>query len=197
MMSLKEGQMFVSIISFGFSHPWMPTILYLSLGSWVTALSLYFHPRLSWNVVLWILAGIFVWTFIEYFLHRFVFHFQSMKEPWKHLIAEAHLEHHRTARTGQQILVRPLFSLITALFVYFLLALVTMSWSLAALLETGVFLGFIAYEWIHFAAHRYHPSSRLGIFLKQYHLHHHFKEADRAFGVTTPFWDWVWGTRPL
>ena len=184
------------LTSLGFSHPWMPTLLYLSLGSLCTFLSLHFHPRSLGASLFYLILGIFCWTLIEYLLHRFLFHFRTMKEPWKGLISQAHLEHHRTARSGEGILVRPFFTLITAVFVYFGFVLLTSSFTLALLFSAGVFLGYIAYEWIHFAAHRFHPSSSLLHSLKQYHLHHHFKDSDSAFGVTSPLWDWIFGTRP-
>jgi 4-hydroxysphinganine ceramide fatty acyl 2-hydroxylase len=30
--------------------------------------------------------------------------------------------------------------------------------------------------------------------LKKYHLEHHFKDYENGFGVTSPFWDRVFGT---
>lgn len=30
--------------------------------------------------------------------------------------------------------------------------------------------------------------------LKKYHLEHHFADYDNGFGVTSRFWDWVFGT---
>jgi len=184
------------LASLGFSHPWMPMALYLSLGSLLTFLSLRLHPRMPGETLLLLVLGIFSWTLIEYLLHRFLFHWRTMKEPWRGWLSQAHLEHHRTALTGEGILVRPFFTLITALVVYGVLAFVSQSFSAALLLETGVFLGYIAYEWIHFAAHRFQLSSGIGKTLKQYHFHHHFKNSDGSFGVTSPLWDWVFGTRP-
>ncbi|MCX7670270.1 MAG: sterol desaturase family protein [Anaerolineae bacterium] len=33
-------------------------------------------------------------------------------------------------------------------------------------------------------------------FLKRYHMMHHFKQPDAYFGVSSPLWDMVFGTRP-
>ncbi len=33
--------------------------------------------------------------------------------------------------------------------------------------------------------------------LKKNHMKHHFRDSDRGFGVTTTFWDWVFGTEHL
>jgi 4-hydroxysphinganine ceramide fatty acyl 2-hydroxylase len=31
--------------------------------------------------------------------------------------------------------------------------------------------------------------------LKKYHLKHHFADYENGFGVTSRFWDWVFGTQ--
>jgi len=183
--------------SWGFSHPWMPMAFYLPLGFGLGLFSHYIQPRPLNSILLWVLSGVLLWTLLEYFLHRFAFHSLTLKEPWRGLVAEAHLEHHRTAHTGEGILVRPFFGFSLAVLIYFLLAALTWGFSLPSLLLPGIFLGYLAYEWVHFGAHRFAWNSGLGKFMKSYHLHHHFKDPSRAFGVTSPFWDWVFGTRPV
>jgi len=32
------------------------------------------------------------------------------------------------------------------------------------------------------------------LFLKQYHLRHHYKDDDRGYGVSSPFWDYIFRT---
>jgi sterol desaturase/sphingolipid hydroxylase (fatty acid hydroxylase superfamily) len=180
----------------GFDHPFMPTVLYLFLGISISSLSIYFHPRPFLSILFLFLSGLFSWTLLEYALHRFIFHLTVHTEPWKSLLAAAHMEHHRIAHTQEFILVRPSFSLVSALLVYGIFCLLAQSFASAAILETGLFVGYLFYEWIHYAAHCYHPSSRIGKFLKQYHLHHHFKDESKSFGVTSPLWDLVFKTSP-
>jgi len=33
-------------------------------------------------------------------------------------------------------------------------------------------------------------------FLKRYHLRHHYKNPNHGFGVSSPVWDVVFGTKP-
>ena len=186
----------VSALTRRFRHPWMPMALYIPLGLLITSLSLHAHPRPTSSVVLWILTGFLSWTLIEYFLHRHVFHWTKGKEPWRTLASGLHMDHHRSANEEDLILAPPLVSLIFGTLVYFVFALITRSFATAALLETGVFLGYLAYEWVHFSAHRFQPRSPIGKYLKQYHLRHHFKEPHRVFGVTSPLWDFIFGTAP-
>jgi dihydroceramide fatty acyl 2-hydroxylase len=44
--------------------------------------------------------------------------------------------------------------------------------------------------------HHHSPSSRLGKRLRELHMRHHFQDDTRGFGVSAPWWDWVFGTPP-
>ncbi len=179
-----------------FSHPWMPMVLFIPLSALITSLSLYFVPHSIFSTVGWILIGIFSWTLIEYLLHRHLFHLTQVKEPWKSLASGLHMAHHRDVDDKYLILAPPLVSLIFGSFIYLLFAGLTQSFALAALMETGVFMGYIAYEWCHYAAHEYPVTTGIQKYLKAYHLQHHFKCPTKAFGVTSPLWDIIFKTRP-
>lgn len=177
-----------------FTHPWMATGMYTPIGILLTGFSFFFHPRSFVTVLSFIFLGIFIWTFIEYLLHRFVFHFTKVREPWRSIASGLHMAHHRDIETKDLIIAPPLVSFIYATFLYFIFALVTQSFSLAAFMSTGLLIGYVAYEWAHYGSHRFHPKSKIGKYLKQYHLLHHFKYPNDVFGVTNPFWDFVFKT---
>jgi len=177
-----------------FSHPWMPSLLHGSLGLGIFFLCLRARPDLLISNVLLVFAGMFLWTLIEYFLHRFVFHWVKVKQPWRDLASGLHMAHHRTVDTEDLILAPPLTSLTFGAIIYLILLAFTWNFAFAGLLETGIFFGYIVYEWAHYSSHRYHPRSGLGKYLKHYHLQHHFKDPHRTFGVTSPLWDFVFGT---
>jgi sterol desaturase/sphingolipid hydroxylase (fatty acid hydroxylase superfamily) len=57
----------------------------------------------------------------------------------------------------------------------------------------GIMLAILHYEWVHYVAHiPYQPQTRLWI--KQYHLRHHFISEKHWFGVSTPSLDGLFGT---
>ena len=65
--------------------------------------------------------------------------------------------------------------------------------ALSALL--GMMLAILHYEWVHYVAHiPYQPRTRLGRWIKQYHLRHHFISEKHWFGVSNPGLDGVFGT---
>jgi dihydroceramide fatty acyl 2-hydroxylase len=54
----------------------------------------------------------------------------------------------------------------------------------------------VLYDTVHFALHHHTPKSRLGRRLRELHMRHHFEDHERGFGVSAPWWDIVFGTRP-
>jgi dihydroceramide fatty acyl 2-hydroxylase len=60
----------------------------------------------------------------------------------------------------------------------------------------GFYLGYEIYDGIHFALHDTRPRLKLGRRLRELHMRHHFEDDERGFGVSAPWWDVVFGTRP-
>ena len=179
-----------------FPKLWMPVALYLPLAAILAGFSLAMDPRPAWEIISLIALGLFSWTLIEYFLHRFVFHAVKLKEPWDQLASAFHLSHHHAVVTGEPdvVITRPAGSLPFAILFFFLFALLSWSFSAAALIETGVFVGYLLYEATHYGAHHFHPRHRFLRYLKNYHLQHHFRDSSRSFGVTSPIWDRIFKT---
>src|SRR5262250_26520 len=134
-----------AFVQFPFPKLWMPAALYIPLGLILSALSLYVHPRPLGETLMFFGLGLISWTLIEYSLHRFVFHGIEPKGLWGTLTSEFHLSHHEAVLTHSPDLVitRPAGSLPFAILFYFLFALLTWSFSAAALIQTGVFIGYL------------------------------------------------------
>ena len=65
----------------------------------------------------------------------------------------------------------------------------------ALLFHSGLVLGYLSYELIHLATHARWRFPGLN-YLTAYHRRHHFGNWGTTFGVTSPLWDWVFGTLP-
>lgn len=186
--------MVTSIFIRRFRHPWMVMALYVPLGFLISYLAVRSHTFTPESFLLDLSLGVFAWTLVEYGLHRYVFHWTEVREPWRTLASGLHMEHHASTEQEDLIIAPPAVGLIFGFLVYLLLALVFRNFAAAAVAECGLFIGYILYEWVHFGAHCFLPTSRTGKFLRKYHLQHHHKCPDRQFGVTTPLWDLVFGT---
>ena len=183
-----------SFLAKGFKHPWTPTVLYLPLSAVLIFFTLYFVPFSYSTALFYIVIGILSWTLTEYILHRFVFHLNKVKEPWKTLTSKSHLQHHRDTQNLDLVIAPPLVSSVFATIVFFIFALITFSFAKATLMIAGLMIAYVSYEWAHYGAHRYNPKKGFFKYLKDYHLLHHFKDPRKAFGVTSPLWDFVFRT---
>ena len=140
------------------------------------------------------LTGILTWGLIEYGLHRFVFHFEALSEKGRRFVYAMHLSHHANPKTMDDLFTSLRLSLPIALS-YCLLAWALMrSWQAMVYLFMGLMAGYFTYEFLHYQAHHRAPRLRVFRYLKKYHLLHHHKTPDLRFGVTSPVFDYVFGT---
>ncbi|MGE0786952.1 MAG: sterol desaturase family protein [Sandaracinaceae bacterium] len=132
-------------------------------------------------------VGLFLWTFLEYVLHRFAFHERKLGRT----VAKEHIQHHATP----DYFASALMKLKLAIPILGALALLGLLFGVGGLgLVLGVISGWQIYEAIHRATHVRGPRNRYGAWARRHHLHHHFQNARANHGVTTPLWDWVFGT---
>ena len=137
------------------------------------------HPSGWPTIVETLLAGLLIFSFMEYSFHRWPFHNSQS------VLAQGHAAHHQNP-LGYDALPFYLPALIfSALFLLFALFI---PWSYALLLVGAMTLGYILYGSSHFIIHHYRFKSR---FLRHWAAFHHIHHVhpDKNFGVTSPLWD--------
>lgn len=141
--------------------------------------------------VLGVPAGIVLWSFMEYVLHRFAFH----EARGSNYGSREHLRHH-----GSEDTVLESWYLSWAGVLLVSLALIPFLGRLAGQpdLGWGVGLGYLVaygfYDLVHWRAHRRPCANRYEAMVRKHHFVHHFHAPLKNHGVTTPFWDHVFGT---
>jgi 4-hydroxysphinganine ceramide fatty acyl 2-hydroxylase len=171
--------------------------IFPTLGIVILYFALRAEPERSMGQSLLIFGlGVFSWTLLEYILHRFLFHIQlPIRNPrTRDMVNGSHLLHHASPRDRNKILVHPLYGLVVSALLYGLLYAVFLSAASAALLLTGIWAGFLYYEAVHYRVHFSLSGSGLVARQRRPHFHHHFTNNKECFGVTTPLWDYVFGT---
>jgi sterol desaturase/sphingolipid hydroxylase (fatty acid hydroxylase superfamily) len=131
-------------------------------------------------------AGLAAWTPLEYVLHRWVLH----RALW---FRSRHEEHHRDPRA---FVGTPTWLSIVAIASLILLPSASIcGLAIGSSFTGGLTLGYLAYVAVHYATHHGHfaPGSYFSR-LKRRHAIHHHSGVEGNFGVTTPFWDHVFGT---
>lgn len=137
----------------------------------------------------WLIAcmlGLGVWTLAEYLIHRFVFH----RIP---VIAQMHEMHH--AHPAALIGAPVWMSACVFGFGAFIPLWGLVGFKIASGMVTGLMLGYLYYVFVHTAIHRWRLDQASFLYpAKLHHARHHYGTQDGNFGVTTGFWDHVFGT---
>lgn len=147
----------------------------------------------------WALGGYVFWTLTEYWLHRIVFHFEPEDGIGARLHWIIHGVHHDHPNDPLRLVMPPSVSVPLAAAFYGLFVLVlgdTRALGFAA----GFWAGYLAYDMLHYYVHHLpggrRPRAWLPRTLHELHMRHHFQDHERGYGVSAPFWDYVFGTAP-
>jgi 4-hydroxysphinganine ceramide fatty acyl 2-hydroxylase len=139
--------------------------------------------------LLFLLTGIIAWTFSEYMLHRFLGHVHKGKNFFK----SEHQVHHSIANYFAPFYKKGIAAFIVAVVMLLMLSLI-FSMLNAAAFVSGFIGMYCLYENTHYRYHSTEPLARPFIILRKHHFYHHFHNPNVNHGVTTRFWDRVFGT---
>jgi sterol desaturase/sphingolipid hydroxylase (fatty acid hydroxylase superfamily) len=149
-----------------------------------------------WTITEYVLhrfAAIFVWTITEYVLHRFAFHFPARSKLGKWLVFLFHGNHHHDPKDKTRLVMPPSGSIPIMLVLYYLFSLTVPEIWLGPF--TAFFIvGYLIYDYIHYATHHFPMKNPVAKYLKLYHLKHHFSGEEGRYGVSSPLWDKLFGT---
>jgi len=139
-------------------------------------------------------AGLLTWGLYEYATHRWVLHREPRAEGFNLPGNLTHLRHHADPNSLQRLNVQ-LSESVPVCVVYYLLAWgLTGSWQAATHLFTGLIAGYFFYEYLDYQAHHGTSRGRLTRYFRKYHLQHHHYDATVRYGVTSPLFDYLFGT---
>ncbi len=142
---------------------------------------------------LYFLIGILVWTFTEYILHRFVFHFEMKSELGQKIHFIFHGVHHDYPKDSKRLVMPPSVSIPLAT-LFYILFYYLFGVALVAPFFAGFLVGYLFYDITHYAIHHFNMKSKFWLAIKNHHMLHHYKDANKGFGVSQPTWDHVFGT---
>lgn len=175
---------------FSHIHPATPVVVFgpLVIGFAVWA-SVTLPPA---AVVTGAVGGLLLWTLIEYWVHRMLFHFEPKTALGRRLLFLMHGVHHDYPQDSTRLVMPLLVTVPMAVVFYFLfLGVFGQYWPAVA---TGFGAGYLAYDSIHFMIHHWPMRGPVGRWLKRHHLRHHFSNDGTGYGVSSPLWDHVFGT---
>jgi sterol desaturase/sphingolipid hydroxylase (fatty acid hydroxylase superfamily) len=160
---------------------------------WLVWRSFAVHHLTIMTVAGFAALGLSTWSLTEYLLHRYLFHLRPTRPFRARLQFVIHGLHHADPADPTRLVIPAVPSVIGGALFY-------------AAFRTGLgptyaepffaffAVGYLLYDYIHYASHRFEPATRVGRFLKRHHMLHHFATEDARWGVSSPFWDHVFGT---
>ena len=193
-LSNESARLFKSDLMEFFSHvhPATPLVIYLPVVAYMLYLALGPNRLSILAVVALFLLGMLIWTLLEYVIHRWVFHYEPTTRVGKKLHFIVHGVHHDYPSDARRLVMPPSVSIPLAfLFLGFFLETLGRS---GPAVSAGFAFGYVCYDGIHFAIHHFPMKQGIGLWLKQYHLRHHFHDDHAGYGVSSPLWDYVFGT---
>jgi sterol desaturase/sphingolipid hydroxylase (fatty acid hydroxylase superfamily) len=200
---------------FSHVHPAVPHAIYIPVICAMLYVS-YSGGAGPLRIGLLFLAGLALWTLFEYVGHRFAFHAgPRIEDEVRQTVSElelgepalskikgfrrkhyfiAHGVHHDFPNDTKRLVMPPSVSIPLAVIFFFAFRLVFGA-SIAPALFAGFILGYLIYDTIHYAVHHWQLHGRVTLYLKKHHLRHHYQDSTRDYGVSSPLWDYIVGTK--
>lgn len=173
-------------------HPAVPALLFIPLAGASLGVAVTVDQTRGMDLAVQLAGGYLLWTLLEYWLHRLIFHLPVRGPRSERAYFFIHGVHHDWPWDESRLVMPPAVSMLLAVLTYGVFRLVfgpDMHGIFA-----GIVLGYAIYDTVHWYTHAGAPRSRLFKYLRREHMLHHFKESGTRFGVTCPYWDVVFRT---
>ena len=174
-------------------HPSVPLIIYVPVILIMFYLSVFVHQMPVLSILGFFVLGVFIWTITEYFLHRFIFHWELKSKIGARIHFIFHGVHHDYPSDSRRLVMPPSVSIPLAVLFYFLFKVLIGDVDVLPFFA-GFLVGYLFYDITHYAIHHFNMHSKFWLMIKNHHMKHHYQDAHKGFGVSSPVWDIVIGT---
>jgi len=174
------------------THISVPLIIFFSYAAGLLYWSIT-HTSLSILATIGMFfVGMIAFTWVEYMVHRYLFHMDAHTEKRAKLQYTLHGVHHEFPKDKERLAMPPIVSISLATVLLFLFRLVLKDLVFSFL--PGFLVGYAGYLSIHYMVHAFQPPKNFFKILWVNHSIHHYKDGEEVFGVSSPLWDYIYGT---
>ncbi|CAM4146346.1 fatty acid hydroxylase [Cytophagaceae bacterium 50C-KIRBA] len=138
------------------------------------------------------LVGFFGFTFIEYWVHRSIYHIEPTTEARSKFQYIAHGVHHEYPKDKTRLAMPPVIAVLVVGLLFSISYFALNNYAFAFF--PGFIWGYASYLLVHYCVHAYPPPKNFMKMLWVNHAVHHYKDGNSVFGVSSPIWDYVFGT---
>lgn len=147
--------------------------------------------QISLSILLF-LCGWLTFSWVEYLVHRYLFHISTVTVAREKFQYAVHGVHHHHPKDKDRLAMPPVLSIAIATLLLFILKLFIGDFVYAFL--PGFLVGYAFYLLIHYLVHIHRAPKNIFRNLWINHGTHHYKDGQIIFGVSSPLWDYVYGT---
>jgi sterol desaturase/sphingolipid hydroxylase (fatty acid hydroxylase superfamily) len=176
------------------THISVPISMFLIISTGLLYFA-YLHTTLDAVLIPFLfLGGLLFFTLFEYLLHRYVFHMHPNSELKRKIQYNMHGIHHEFPKDKARLAMPPVLSIFFSS-LFFVIFYVLMDTKVFGFLP-GMLTGYAGYLFVHYTVHAYPPPKNIFKHLWINHSIHHYKDSKMVFGVSSPLWDYIFGTMP-
>jgi sterol desaturase/sphingolipid hydroxylase (fatty acid hydroxylase superfamily) len=172
-----------------------PVLSWVTYSTIIASLLIYSMTALNYDLLsafVLFSGGIKCWSLFEYLMHRFVFHWISSNPKIEKLTYLIHGNHHHFPKDRKRLFMPLAPGLVVSLSLLGMMYL--MAGNYALMFFPGFILGHLIQSTIHYAIHSGPAPYKWLRPLWRSHQLHHYSNEEKGFGLTSTFWDHVFGT---
>ena len=146
------------------------------------------------NIILLFIAGFLTFTLVEYLIHKYLFHMLPDTKLKAEIQYKVHGVHHDYPKEKDRLAMPPPLSIVLSVIFFLFFKLIMGDYAFGFM--PGFLFGYTTYLFVHYIVHAWQPPNNIFKELWVHHGIHHYKDHDRAYGVSSPLWDFIFGTLP-
>jgi sterol desaturase/sphingolipid hydroxylase (fatty acid hydroxylase superfamily) len=174
------------------THIAVPVVIFLLYSSGLLYWSVTHTSLSAGTTVGMFFIGTLCFTWVEYMVHRYLFHMSTRTEKRTKMQYTMHGVHHEYPKDKERLAMPPILSVTISTMLLFLFRMILGDFVFSFL--PGFLAGYACYLSVHYMVHAYQPPKNFLKFLWINHSMHHYKNGAEVFGVSSPLWDYVYGT---
>ncbi|PNH10880.1 Fatty acid 2-hydroxylase 1 [Tetrabaena socialis] len=170
---------------------WLVPLLWLPLFTYCLAAAVAWRRVPPLAAAGLALLGVLGWQLLEYLIHRFIFHAELNSRLGITFHFLFHGCHHKYPLDKLRLVFPPVPAALVVGAVYGSLT-ATLPYGTALAVFAGMGYGYVAYDCLHYMVHHVPRGALPGPLLrdlKRRHMHHHYRDHSRGYGISSVLFD--------
>jgi sterol desaturase/sphingolipid hydroxylase (fatty acid hydroxylase superfamily) len=172
----------------------VPVSIFTSLSVFLMVWGFMYSQYSPFTQVMAFIIGLLLFTLVEYLVHRYLFHMITNTRLREKIQYAFHGVHHEFPKDTGRLAMPPIASVAITTMLFFTFRKIMGDYTFGFL--PGFISGYSLYLIVHYVVHAYQPPKNIFRMLWINHGIHHYKDHERAFGVSSPLWDYIFRTTP-